>query len=319
MYPVSLREAAQILNVSSEEILRRVRTGELLSTQVTSSSGIGMGVVLPGDPPSQGTNDPMPVASGAVGPQFVDHQGAGTPPVVQPTLPTNGHASPDSNGSQLEDALIAAFQSQPPVNSNGNGANGQAAVFQSQVSHGPSQGEAGPVWPQDQAIQTPFKGSVQYAPPSPQFEQVKPQTPVGPVPNPTKFAQVPPQVQDGPATFNSRAAVPGAPLISEALPNLMASLRGKVEAEIAVRKQEIAARNREIQQLQEVVDSMGSFGQGSSGRVAQVPPQVPQTFHQEPPIDHQPSNRRVVIQEIGDTEEHEIEESKTPWWKFKLR
>ena len=51
MYSVSLREATQILDVSMDEIRRKIKKGELWATQVVTPGGLGMGVALPGDPP----------------------------------------------------------------------------------------------------------------------------------------------------------------------------------------------------------------------------------------------------------------------------
>ncbi len=51
MYSVSLREAAQILDVPMDEIRRKIKKGELRATQIVTPGGLGMGVALPGDPP----------------------------------------------------------------------------------------------------------------------------------------------------------------------------------------------------------------------------------------------------------------------------
>ena len=62
MAPVSIAEAAERLGVSIDEVRSRIRSGELEARHVSTPQWIGMGVLLPGDPSDQTTQE-TPAAS----------------------------------------------------------------------------------------------------------------------------------------------------------------------------------------------------------------------------------------------------------------
>ena len=76
MEPVSVVEAARRLGVSTEEVRKRIRNGELQSAPLPSDQGIGMGVLLPGDE--------------TAGPSSYDLGGAATPAPPFPEPPSGG-------------------------------------------------------------------------------------------------------------------------------------------------------------------------------------------------------------------------------------
>ena len=97
MDPVSITEAARRLGVSREEIRSRIRKGELESRQMSTATGVGMGVVLPDDgsrptggQPLQPTPPPPQAGGGITTPPMQGWTGqapAATPPLRPPAAP----------------------------------------------------------------------------------------------------------------------------------------------------------------------------------------------------------------------------------------
>ena len=122
MDPVSITEAARRLGVSREEIQSRIRKGELESRQMSTATGVGMGVVLPDDGPRPTGGQPLQAGGGITTPPMQGWTGqaqAATPPpqppVAQPPPAQPPPVQPSPPAAQPPRPQPSPGQVTPPV------------------------------------------------------------------------------------------------------------------------------------------------------------------------------------------------------------
>ncbi len=363
MYSVSLREAAQILDVPMDEIRRKIKKGELRATQVVTPGGLGMGVALPGDPPegvAQSTgntsqNAPAVERTPGLSELFKDsplmqpvqesqaqtqRQAAGpatnTSPAAQPApspnmTETNGpiiQASTQKEplrGQAEGPAISTSPAAQPAPSPNMTETNGP--IIQASTQKEPLRGQAeGPAGDMPPAVQPApssnmaetngpiIQASTQKEPLRGQAEGPAGNTPpaVQPAPSPNSAETNGPTIQAAAQEqVTPQGLTEGNSGVSsfkvESVGNLMNSLRGQVEAQLAVRQ-------REIQELRDLLQHLQTLTPTTEASSRQLPIE---SLRIETPV--VPLANQAPVTQGVDIREAQQEKPRTPWWKFRLR
>ena len=281
MYSVSLREAAQILDVPMDEIRRKIKKGELRATQVVTPGGLGMGVALPGDPPdgvaqfpgNSSQNAPAVERTPGLSELFKDS------PLMQPVPEAQTQRQAAGSAGNTPPAV------QPAPSPNMTETNGPS--MQASTQKEPLRGQAaGPAGNTPPAVR-----------PAPSFNKAEAK---GLSIEAAAQEQVTPQGLSGGNSGGSSFKV-------ESVGNLMNSLRGQVEAQLAVRQ-------REIQELRDLLQHLQTLAPTSEA--SSLLPQIESLRIETPVV---PLANQAPVAQGMDITGAQQEKPRTPWWKFRLR